>query len=234
MKKFLLPVFLLLCGFCQGQKKYHATVIDADNNVVARGLFQTVGDSSIVITVDNLPVTIFYNDINILKIEKNESSLEFAKLGSSMATEVVNKVTTPGTDSVAQKQIISQQSKTALLDKAGSLLQSLLDGLDDVATFTISRSLEKFTSKIKLMQEYSLDEEVVKTEPQKPAVGIIQVKPVKPVKPIKDFNGTVKATQVSTPANNTVIVPTRPGRNAVVVPTKPGKKETTPAKQLSL
>jgi hypothetical protein len=46
---------------------YHAIVIDVDNNVIVRGLFQAIEDSNVVIVVDNVPINISYKDINLLK-----------------------------------------------------------------------------------------------------------------------------------------------------------------------
>jgi hypothetical protein len=219
MKPLIVALFAMTGLVANAQKKYHATILDIDNNIVARGLFQTVNDSSLTVLVENVPVDISYSDINVLKIEKNGSGIEFSKLGSSLATGLIDGATTTSSsdstaDSTKSKPIISQENKRALLKKADMLLQQLLDGMDDVAAVTISGSLEKFSSKSKLMREYSFDEEP--GPKKKPATStptvMVMVKPAVP--------------KTKSPAVGSVVAISLPARPATVtVPTKSGNKQ---------
>jgi len=225
MKSFIIAICALAALTATAQKKYHATIFDTDNNIVARGVFQTVNDSSLIVLVESLPVEIRYNDINLLKIEKNGSGIEFSKLGSSLATGLIDGVTTPSstdstTDSTRSKPFISQENKEALLKKADMLLQQLLDGMDDVASFTIAGSLEKFGSKLKLMREYSYEEEPEKKQSPKTMVVGVMIKPAIPKTKSPAVNGTIIL------PGHTVTAPSSSRPPAVTVPTTSGIKKS--------
>ena len=171
MKKLILSSLLLisLSGFCQKAKIY-ATVFDSDNNPVARGAFKSAADSGVIILVDGMEIFVTAAEITVLKIEKNPSSNEFLKLGASTATEVVHYLINKPksepqanvSDSTAPTEnIISTETKDVLFEKLGKLLQDLLNGKNDLAMVNINNSPEKFASKLRLLQEYSIDKEIV-------------------------------------------------------------------------
>jgi hypothetical protein len=171
MKKLFFLGLLIINtpGFCQKDKLY-ATVFDEDNNPIARGLFKSAADSGVIILVDDMEIFVNATEITILKIEKNPSTSEFLKLGTTAATEVasylINKPKkqqdTFSTDSIPlETPVIATETKDELFQRINKLVENLINGKNDLATMNINNSAEKFLSKLRLLQEYSMDKEIV-------------------------------------------------------------------------
>ena len=173
MKK-ILPLFIAFFFSVSifGQKKeIYATVFDEDKNPIARGLFKSAADSGIIILVDDLEVFVAATEITVLKIEKNSSKAEFLKLGAAVATDaaagyLINKTPeendTLGTDSSSDNTVVLlTETKEILFGRIQKLLVNLQSGVNDLATVSINNSQEKFLTKLRLLQQYSMDKEIV-------------------------------------------------------------------------
>jgi len=172
MKKIFLAIMLSCVSFFSFAQKarVYATVFDEDNNPVARGIFKSAADSGIIIVVDDMEIFVNATEITVLKIEKDPSTSEFLKLGTAAATDVVSylvnkpkkeKDTVPADSIISTAGKISTETKDALLQRINSLVENLMSGKNNLATMNINNSTEKFLSKLRLLQEYSMDKEIV-------------------------------------------------------------------------
>ena len=171
MKKLLLFGLLIIniAGLCQKNKIY-ATVFDEDKNPIARGIFKSAADSGVIILVDDMEIFVNATEIAVLKIEKNSSKAEFIKLGAATATDMVSYLInrpkkeseSEETDSIGtEANPISTETKDALFLRINNLIENLLNGKNDLATMNINNSSEKFLTKLRLLQEYSMEKEIV-------------------------------------------------------------------------
>lgn len=171
MKTFLTLAFLVVsfASFCQKNKLYK-TVFDDDNNLIARGIFKSAADSGVIILVDDLEIFVNATEITILKIEKNPSTSEFLKLGATAAMEAgsylinnpkKNQEASSTHSNPPDTSIISTETKDALFKRINKLIDDLISGKNDLATININNSAEKFLSKLRILQEYSMEKEVV-------------------------------------------------------------------------
>jgi hypothetical protein len=172
MKKIFLAIIMIcVCIASIAQKnKIYATVFDEDNNPIARGIFKIAADSGVIILVDDMEIFVNATEITVLKIEKNSSKAEFLKLGATTATDMasylINKPKKESeseeTDSIgAETNPISTETKDALFLRINNLMENLLIGKNDLATMNINNSPEKFLTKLRLLQEYSMGKEIV-------------------------------------------------------------------------
>lgn len=172
--KSILPLFvaLLFSTVIFSQKsKIYATVFDEDKNPIARGIFKSAADSGIIILVDDLEVFVAASEITVLKIEKNSSKAEFLKLSTAVATDAVsgyliNKIkeedSDPGLESAGDNTgVLSTETKEILFRRIQKLLDNLQSGVNDLATVSINNSQDKFLTKLRLLQQYSMDKEIV-------------------------------------------------------------------------
>jgi hypothetical protein len=173
MKKTLpLIIASLLFTATFGQKnKIYATVFDEDKNPIARGLFMSAADSGIIILVDDLEVFVAATEITVLKIEKNSSKAEFLKLGAAVASDaaagyLINKPQEESpnmsTDSSSDNSVeLLTETKEILFGRIQKLLDNLQSGVNDLATVSINNSQDKFLTKLRLLQQYSIDKEII-------------------------------------------------------------------------
>jgi hypothetical protein len=221
MKKIFSMGILFSSIICFSQKQYYATILDADNNPQARGIFLNVLDTGVTIEVDKTPVFVNISNIYTIRIEKNTTKLEFMKLGAAAATQTAAKLLDHGSDSIGvrTKEV---DKKKPMLENLQELLNSLLDQDNQVASFRIDGSVEALKNKLTILQQYSAEEEP-------------QVKPLVPTTVMcspKIFSINILDKSKPLIPDGAVILPTRPGKpvkNTVVVPTKPGNV-TVPAK----
>lgn len=164
---FVVATLSLACSHAQSSKAFHSTVFDEDNNPIARGVFKSAVDSGIIIRIDQTDVFINASEIFLLKIEKDPSKTQFLQLGVASATEAVSYwISKPKKDQISDSseqqstdEPLSTATRQQLLTQIQSLLENLLNKQNDLATFSINNSQEKYRSKIRLLQQYTMDNE---------------------------------------------------------------------------
>ena len=93
------------------------------------------------------------------------------KLGTTIATNaaagyLINKTpeesTKLGTESSSDNTVVlSTETKENLFGSIQKLLDNLQSGVNDLATVSINNSQDKFLTKLRLLQQYSMDKEIV-------------------------------------------------------------------------
>jgi hypothetical protein len=168
---FILPVIICLSSIAQ--KKYYATILDADNNPQARGLFLSVLDTGVTIEVEKDQIFLSTSNIYTIRIEKNTLKLEFMKLGTATIMHTAATLLDRPADSTDAEE--KEKYKAGpLLISLQELLNSLLDQNNQIASFKIDGSAENLKKSLSILQQYSFQE-----EPTVKSTGVISL-PVKP------------------------------------------------------